>query len=321
MTGMELALRDVGYRYPGAAAPALTGITFAVNPGECVGLLGQNGAGKTTLMRCILGLVPAQGSVAIHGVAQAPWRLQERRAVAALLEGNPLPPELRVHEYLAFRARAKAVPARERKARVADVVARCDLAAKYHAPIGHLSHGYRQRVGLADALLGNPGLILLDEPGLGLDPAQLMGLRALLRALPITVVLSSHQLNEVQAVCERVLVVHAGRLVADERLGEQHWQLEAIWDAPLARVQAALTSWFPLLQQPIWNTKGEHVQLTADVRDPTAITHAIGHASCSHGLPLLRLHAVPPSLHERFVRLTAQPNHLDTAESLLSDEQ
>jgi len=197
---------------------AVDGVSFAVERGEVVGFLGPNGAGKTTTMRCLAGtLFPDAGRVAIAGCDVRPDDLASRRHVGYLPENAPLYRRMRVAAYLDFFGRLRGLGRRERRAALGRVVSDCGLAGEERQRIGHLSKGFRQRVGLAQALLADPDVLILDEPTSGLDPAEVTRLRALIRALgeKKTVLLSTHVLTEVQETCGRVVILSAGRVVAD----------------------------------------------------------------------------------------------------------
>lgn len=197
---------------------ALRDITFSVERGEILGFLGPNGAGKTTTMRIITGFIPAtSGSVRVAGFDVADKSLEARKHLGYLPETVPLYTELTPTEYLDFRARITgAHNSRERKARIAEVMDRLNITDVAHKQIGALSRGYRQRVGLAQAMLHNPDVLILDEPTVGLDPVQITGVRELIRELgrDHTVILSTHILAEVSMVCDRVVIINRGRLVA-----------------------------------------------------------------------------------------------------------
>jgi ABC-2 type transport system ATP-binding protein len=200
---------------------ALNGVQLRIGKGEVVGLLGPNGAGKPTLMRLVTGyLPPTEGRVEVCGfdVAEAP--LEAKKRVGYLPEHNPLHEEMYVQEYLLFVAGLHQVAAR--KARVAEVIREVGLIPEQHKTIGQLSKGYRQRVGLAQALLHDPEVLILDEPTSGLDPNQLVDIRALIRNLgkDRTVVLSTHIMQEVEAMCDRVVLIRLGEIVADAPLAD-----------------------------------------------------------------------------------------------------
>src|SRR5687768_11922428 len=202
---------------------AVRDVSFSVGKGEVVGFLGPNGAGKSTTLRIIAGFLGAtSGRVRVSGHDIATESLAARRALGYMPEAAPLYPELRVREYLDFRAALKQVPARERKKAVERALELGKIADVAETLIGHLSKGYRQRVALADALVSKPGLLILDEPTAGLDPNQILEVRKLLRELgeSHTILLSTHILSEVEAVCDRAIVIARGRLVAEGTLAE-----------------------------------------------------------------------------------------------------
>ena len=200
---------------------ALNGVELRIGKGEVVGLLGPNGAGKSTLIRLITGyLPPSEGRVEVCGfdVAEAP--LETKKRVGYLPEHNPLHEEMYVQEYLLFVAGLHKVS--DRQARVAEVIREVGLTTEQQKTIGQLSKGYRQRVGLAQALLHDPEVLILDEPTSGLDPNQLVDIRALIRSLgkDRTVVLSTHIMQEVEAMCDRVVLIRLGEIVADAPLAD-----------------------------------------------------------------------------------------------------
>jgi ABC-2 type transport system ATP-binding protein len=200
--------------------PAIEELTFSVDKGEIVGFLGLNGAGKTTTMRILAGFIPATaGRAAIAGHDVSTDSIEARRRIGYLPENAPLYTDMPVRAYLDFVGKLKGIEARARAARIGAVLESCGVEAVADRLIGRLSKGYRQRVGLAQALLGDPEVLILDEPTTGLDPAQIREIRGLIRRLAgeRTVILSTHILPEVEMICSRVLIVHRGRLLADGR--------------------------------------------------------------------------------------------------------
>jgi ABC-2 type transport system ATP-binding protein len=198
--------------------PAISDLTFSVARGEILGFLGPNGAGKTTTMRILTGFMPpAQGRVTIDGLDAARDALAIRRRVGYLPESVPVYREPTVRDYLGFVADVKGVPRRGRRAAIDRVLEQCGLSDVSHRIVGRLSRGYRQRVGLAQALVNEPSVLVLDEPTVGLDPGQVVEIRELIRGLGgrTTILLSSHILPEVSAVCGRVLILNRGRIVAE----------------------------------------------------------------------------------------------------------
>jgi ABC-2 type transport system ATP-binding protein len=200
------------------AHTAVDDVSFEVGAAEVVGFLGPNGAGKSTTLRILAGSLGAtSGTVTVAGHDVVSDALEARRCIGYMPEAVPLYPEMRVIEYLRFRAELKGVPRARRRDFVDDALGRANVADVANKTIGHLSKGYRQRVGLADALVAKPPIVVLDEPTAGLDPNQIRETRALVRELgrDHTVVLSTHILGEVEACATRVLLLHKGRLVAE----------------------------------------------------------------------------------------------------------
>jgi ABC-2 type transport system ATP-binding protein len=206
---------------------AVDGVSFSVAAGEVVGFLGPNGAGKTTTMRILTGYLPASdGTALIDGHDIFREAIAARRAIGYLPETPPLYPEMDVQGYLTFVAKLKDVPRAKRKAAVERAMERCGLADVRRRVIGALSKGYRQRVGIAQAIVHEPKVLILDEPTVGLDPIQIREIRALLVALASeqegrhTIVLSTHILAEVEAICRRVILINGGKKVLDAPLAE-----------------------------------------------------------------------------------------------------
>ena len=197
---------------------AVNGISFAVKKGEIIGFLGPNGAGKSTTLRMLTGyLQPTEGAIRVAGVDAVRDPIAARRAIGYLPEAVPLYREMRVNEYLRYRARLKGVARSQVSARVDHVLGLANIADVKHRIIGQLSKGYRSRVGLADAIVADPPLLVLDEPTAGLDPNQIRQVRDLIRSMAgeKTVLLSTHILPEVESTCSRVLIINKGRLVGE----------------------------------------------------------------------------------------------------------
>jgi ABC-2 type transport system ATP-binding protein len=214
--GWMIEVADLTKRYAGRAAVA--GLSFTVDRGEIVGLLGPNGAGKSTTMRILACFLPAtSGTVRVAGMDVFRQADEVRRRIGYMPENNPLHPEMRVREYLKFRARLKGLGGRPARERVAAVMEQFGLEEVSRKLIGHLSKGFRQRVGLADALVHEPELLILDEPTLGLDPTQIRTARQLVKDLgrTHTILLSTHILPEAEMTCHRVLIMDEGRIVAE----------------------------------------------------------------------------------------------------------
>lgn len=204
--------------YPGRTA--VEDVSFTVERGEVVGLLGPNGAGKSTIIRILACFMPASsGTVQVAGLDVFQDSDEIRRRIGYMPENNPLHGDMRVREYLKFRARLKGLSRAQARERVAAVMEQCGLTDVGRRIIGQLSKGYRQRVGLADALVHEPELIILDEPTIGLDPNQIREVRQLIKSLggQQTILLSTHILPEVELTCNRIIILHEGRILAADR--------------------------------------------------------------------------------------------------------
>lgn len=319
----SVEIAGLTHRYPQSARAALDSIAFSIEPGERVGLLGPNGAGKSTLMRILCGYLPVRGKdarVLVGGLDVRSHSRDVREQVGYMPELVPLYAELRVSEHLGFRAAIKGISRRHRRTEVARVASLTGLDAYLQRPIAHLSRGYRQRVGLADALLGSPALIVLDEPTVGLDPNQIQDIRAMLRDLrgQQTLVFSSHILAEVEMLCDRVLILSEGRLVANESLQAslrasrvhvawQGGQMEAL--KVLARWQDALPRRLPDSAFQWAPGSSERVDVAIEISasmdlEIDAAMAALGAASHAEGLSLCRLEAGRSRLEERFALVT-----------------
>jgi len=197
--------------------PALTDVSFTVEKGEILGFLGPNGAGKTTTMRILTGFFPpTSGTAKVAGFDVLEQSLEVRRRIGYMPENPPLYNDMTVSSFLRFIARVKGVPKAKEKERTDYAVQRCALESVRGRLIGHLSRGYRQRVGLAQALIHDPEVLILDEPTIGLDPTQIIEIRQLIKGLAgeHTVILSSHILPEVEQTCGRVVIINKGKIIA-----------------------------------------------------------------------------------------------------------
>jgi ABC-2 type transport system ATP-binding protein len=198
---------------------ALDAVSFVVEPGQVVGFLGPNGAGKSTMMKIISCFIPqTEGKVTVDGFDVNNEPVEVRRKVGYLPEHNPLYHDMYVKEFLTFIGGIQ-LPAKSVAARVKEMIEITGLGAEQHKKIGALSKGYRQRVGLAQSMIHNPSVLILDEPTTGLDPNQLVEIRQLIRAIgkEKTVILSTHIMQEVEAICDRVLIINKGKIVADDK--------------------------------------------------------------------------------------------------------
>ncbi len=293
--------------------PAIRDLSFTVGDGQIFGLLGPNGAGKSTIMNILTGyLAPTSGEVKVAGFSLPEEAQQAKACVGYLPELPPLYPEMTVQEYLDFAAELKGVKRADRKQQVLKAARRTGLEEVLPRLIRSLSKGYRQRVGIAQALLGAPKLIILDEPTVGLDPAQVIEIRRLIRELgkSHTVILSSHILSEVQAVCSQVLILSKGQLVAvgaPEELGEQL--------NPGSRLRATVLGDGKTVLKAVGAVQGIHkveleseedgqVTFTAESVDTSDRRAEVSRALSNAGCTVLALAAENKTLEEVFLALT-----------------
>jgi ABC-2 type transport system ATP-binding protein len=286
-------------------------VSFTVGRGEVAALLGPNGSGKSTLMRCLIGFFsPTAGTVRVGGVDVGERSVAARREVGYLPEQVMLYPELSVRRYLRFVAGMKGLDARSASRAVDDAIARCGLDSMAHRLAGKLSKGYRQRVGLAQALLGNPAVLVLDEPTVGLDPVQTLEMRDLLRTLDgCTVLLSTHILAEAAALCTRIVILAGGHLVAEDTPAALAARVEGAErvvvrvEGPASEVQAALSALPGVLGVDEGNAAGEagHV-FTIRARQAEPVQRAIAGVVVGKGWTLLEVRTVMPTLEDLFVR-------------------
>lgn len=294
---------------------AVSDISFTVAQGEIVGFLGPNGAGKSTTMRILTGYLPAtSGAVKICGVLVATNPDEIKRRIGYMPENNPLPEDMRVSEYMYFRGRLKEIPRRKLGPRIDEVLEVCDLKRVRHKIIGQLSKGYRQRVGIAEAILAEPPVIIMDEPTIGLDPHQILIVRDLIASLRgrMTVIISSHILPEIEMTCDRVLIINQGRVVAQgspahlrrEILGQSSYQLEIAGD--LATLPAVLAGIDPTLsvkeQQPLDGDGFHRVAIAAERNDDCG--EALLAALLQHGLRVRAFSRKQPTLEDVFLAAT-----------------
>ncbi len=302
--------------------PVVDDISFFIPEGQIVGFLGPNGAGKTTAMRMITAFLPPTGGrVVVAGVDLDQDPIGLRRNVGYLPESVPLYPEMRVDEYLRFRAAVEEVPRTEVSGQLDEVLERCMLSDVRRQVIGTLSKGYRQRVGLAGALIHKPQVLILDEPTVGLDPNQIIKVRELIAELGAdhTVILSTHILPEVEQVCERVFIIDRGRIVADGTpealrtgmVGNPSVRVELRGDGDAAGALGSLPGVATVTPQADGSYLVEH-QSDVDPRE------AIFRLAVDKGWVLTTLAAEQASLEDVFVRLTTREG--DAVPALVEEE-
>lgn len=306
--------------------PAVKDLSFTVGDGQIFGLLGPNGAGKSTIMNILTGYIaPTSGEVKVAGFSLPEQAQQAKACVGYLPEQPPLYPEMTVQEYLDFAAELKGVRRAERKEQVRRAARRTGLEEVLPRLIRSLSKGYRQRVGIAQALLGSPKLIILDEPTVGLDPAQVIEIRKLIRELgkAHTVILSSHILSEVQAVCSQVLILAKGRLVAvgaPDELGEKLSSGSCLKATVLGDGQTVLKAVGSIPGIRKVELEGEsdgQVAFTAESTDDTDRRAEVSRALSQAGCTVLALSAESKTLEDVFLALT----EAQTGESPAEEEE
>jgi ABC-2 type transport system ATP-binding protein len=288
---------------------AVDNISFTIADGEIVGFLGPNGAGKTTTIRVLTCYQPAtSGSATVAGHDVFSESLAVRAAVGYMPENVPLYPEMRVREYLRFRGKLRGLDRAGREAAIDRVVQRCWLQDVIGRPISQLSKGFRQRVGLADALLHNPPVLILDEPTVGLDPTQIRETRSLIRELAQdhTVMLSSHILPEVEATCQRIIIIHQGKLVASGSPAELRERISE-GAKVIAEIKGTPDEIGPVLRElpGVTDVRAERrdgwtrlaVAAASDLRE------SIAQAAFKRGWAVRELHRDAASLEDFFVKI------------------
>ena len=291
---------------------AVSDLSFSIKEGEIVGFLGPNGAGKTTTMNMLTGcLRPSAGTIMLGGFDIDTDAAEARKKIGYLLETPPLYPDMTVEEYLDFVYRLKQckLPQEEHIRQVCTMVGLTDV---YGRIIRNLSKGYRQRVGLAQALIGNPDILILDEPTVGLDPKQIIEIRETIRSLGQnhTVILSSHILPEVQAVCDRILVIHHGKIVADgtsaelsERM-EGAEQLDMTIEGEPAGVLRTLRAVPGVAEAVVTREDGKKSIYRITAEPDADIRHSVFDALSQNHMPILSMQQVELSLEDIFLELT-----------------
>lgn len=286
---------------------AVDGLSFSVGRGEVVGFLGPNGAGKTTTMRMLSTYLPpttGRARLAGHDVLDEP--LEVRRRLGYLPENVPLYPEMRVREYLVFRAKLKDVRRSKRHEAVGRVIERCRLQEVEQSNIGHLSKGYRQRVGLADSMIHDPAILILDEPTSGLDPIQIREVRTLIRELgqDHTLLLSTHIMQEVEAVCGRVIIIVDGRIAVDESLEGARSGSAVLVEAkgPGEAVRKAVEGVGGVRRVVLSGSDQGVASLHVEIQENADPRAEIAKRVVQGGWGLRRLEAAKSSLEERFVQ-------------------
>jgi gliding motility-associated transport system ATP-binding protein len=297
---------------------AIQDVSFTVEKGQIVGFLGPNGAGKTTTMRILSCFMPASGGTArVAGYDVFEQSLEVRRRIGYLPENVPLYADMTVDAYLDFVANIKGLGRSERRRRIGEVLERCQIPDVRGRLIGRLSKGYRQRVGLAQALIADPDVLILDEPTIGLDPKQIVGIRQLIKSLAgaHTVILSTHILPEVSMVCEGVIIINRGRVVASGPLDRLMQEL-----SPTARLQVQVEGPAELVAQSLRALRGVQRVEARGVVDGVStfvleaerardVRREVAQLVAEQRWGLLELKALDLSLEDVFIRIVAGEEH------------
>jgi ABC-2 type transport system ATP-binding protein len=297
---MSIEVKNISKRY--GAQKALDSISFSVKNGEIVGLLGPNGAGKSTLMKILTSYVIAdEGTALVNELDVMQSKNAVQKSVGYLPEHNPLYLDMYVREYLAFNASVYKVAT----SRIQEVIELTGLTSESHKKIGQLSKGYRQRVGLATALLHNPDVLILDEPTTGLDPNQLVEIRDLIKNIgkDKTVILSTHIMQEVEAICDRVIIINNGKIITDKKLDnllteEQEQIIEVEFDV---LISAELLAMLPNLK---WANNSHHLVWELRFVSSEDMRAALFDFANEHQLKILQLNLKSKNLEQIFIEKT-----------------
>jgi ABC-2 type transport system ATP-binding protein len=311
-----IIVKDLTKRY--ARAVAVDQISFTVDKGQIVGFLGPNGAGKTTTMRILTCfLSPSSGSASVAGFDVLEQPLEVKRRIGYLPENPPLYPEMETSEYLRFVGRLKGIPNAELEQRIDYVCQRCFVADVKDKLLGKLSKGYRQRVGLAQAIIHNPDVLILDEPTAGLDPKQINETRDLIKSLAgdHTIILSTHILPEVEQICEQVIIINKGKVVATDSVrnlqartrGDESLLLEIAGQADAAVVQEKLAAIPGVSRVQAHDSKGVGMVFEVQSQKGELVRGDLARTVVAAGWDLNELRPAAKSLEEVFLQLTGTP--------------
>ena len=306
-----ISVENLTKRY--ATKTAIEGMSFHVAKGEILGFLGPNGAGKTTTMRIITGFMPASdGTVKVDGFDVADQPLEVRKRIGYLPENPPLYPEMTVADYLRFVAKIKGVSSTALVDEVKRVMSRVNITDVQSRIIAKLSKGYKQRVGIAQALLNDPPVLVLDEPTIGLDPKQIHEVRGLVKDLAgsHTVVLSTHILPEVEQTCHRVIIIDHGKIVAVDTPGNLRTQIQkgarifVEVEGPKAEVLAAIRGIPGVIEAKIVAEEGARSRFQIESEQRQDVRVALSRSIVNKGWGLFELHSEIMSLEDIFIKLT-----------------
>lgn len=295
---------------------AVKGISFTVNDGEVLGFLGPNGAGKTTTMNIITGyLSSTSGNVKVNGHDILEEPELAKKEIGYLPENPPLYTDMTVKEYLNFICDLKGVAKEVRKNQLENIVAMVKISDVYDRLIGNLSKGYKQRVGIAQALVGNPSILILDEPTVGLDPNQILEIRRLIKALSSThsVIISSHILSEIQEIADRVVIINRGKIAAIDTISDLSKRLSGqsklllTFRGPIKEAITAIRTIKGVSSavSRVADSRFSQIEITIAANDTTETRVAIFNLMARSGWPILELRSLDPTLEEVFLSITS----------------
>ncbi|MDC0035425.1 ABC transporter ATP-binding protein [Chloroflexi bacterium] len=308
--------------------PAVTGLNFSVEQGEILGFLGPNGAGKSTTMKILTGFIPpSSGTAKIAGFDITEQSFQARKHIGYLPETVPLYEDMNVKDYLSFMGQIRGMPTSQIQGRINEVIELCRLEEYRSTIIGKLSKGYRQRVGISQAILHEPDVLVLDEPTIGIDPIQVVETRQLIKDLgqDHTLILSSHILPEVSMICDRVIIIHEGQIVAVDDPSNLGTNLAGV-ERVEVEVKGPNREILPVLEtlegvqsiERISVTGGAYHRYHLTVDMGKDLRHDIAKTIVNGGWELLKLQSLGMSLEEIFLRLTIEEEELPNPSGVIS---
>lgn len=313
---------------------AVNDISFTINDNEILGFLGPNGAGKSTTMNMITGYLPmTKGTVNICGEDISKNPVKAKKNIGYLPEIPPVYPDMKVNEYLKFCAELKKIPASQRKSQIDSAIERLKLQDVSKRLIKNLSKGYKQRVGFAQALLGNPGFLILDEPTVGLDPEQVVEVRKIIKDLKKdhSVIFSSHILSEVSAVCDRVVIINKGEIKVIDTIENLEKSVSATQkriinvkvkaDAYTASVVIGYADGIDRILEKSDSDGIASIRFSIKGNDVETVQNNVLSALVSKNIPIIEIYAEKPDLEEVFVKLVNQPTKRNTLKEMIEEMQ
>lgn len=305
-----ISIQNLTKRY--GSSPAVDSLSLEIRQGEILGLLGPNGAGKSTTLRVITGyLRPTAGTVVVDGLDVVKQSREVKELIGYLPESAPLYEEMLVYDYLDYIAEARGITGEAKMKRLRELAGLCGIREVMHKPVSHLSKGYRQRVGLALALMKDPPILILDEPTSGLDPNQIAEIRAIIKEIgkEKTIIFSTHILSEAEATCDRVVIINQGRIVADGSADSLKASLAAertlritLKDAPAREVESELSCLSGVLALSV---SGED-EVRAEIKSTADLREAVFRTAAGHNWVLLEMVQEKESLETIFRELTRE---------------